>query len=75
MVEPQQNIVDMPLEPCECCNKRVREDVLISFGDVTICPKCAAEWQAEIDACAHVWGPEDHFYDGRVCEKCGVIEP
>lgn len=71
MAHDQTNLVDMPLAPCEFCEKRVREETLISLGEVSVCPKCAAEWQAEYDACEHDWEDDDHY--GRICKKCNGV--
>lgn len=61
-------IVDIPLSECEFCHARVREETKVSLGDVSVCQKCAGEWQAEYDACEHEW-EADHYY-GRICRKC-----
>lgn len=63
------NVIDIPLVPCEFCEARVREDALVQHGDVCLCPKCSAEWTAEYDACDHEWEQEP-FDTARVCKKC-----
>lgn len=62
-------LIDMPLVPCEFCEKRVREDSLTQHGDVSLCQKCSADWRAEYDACDHEWAQEE-FDQARVCKKC-----
>lgn len=65
----KDNIRDLPLQECEFCHKRFREETLVSLGDIDVCAKCNEQWQAEYDACAHEWEPDHHY--GRVCAKCG----
>jgi hypothetical protein len=69
VADDQTNLVDMPLMPCEFCEKRVHEDDLVQHGDCSLCPKCSAEWMAEYDACDHEW-EQEQTDDYRVCKKC-----
>ena len=58
---------------CELCSAIVPIEDAVNWGEVSVCPKCHAEWKADFDTCAHVWEPAVDLYGdaGWQCLECG----
>lgn len=60
------------LQGCEHCNKEYDLESMTRMGDGWFCEGCCADFQANFDACDHLWSPavDDMGDEGQHCPKC-----
>lgn len=63
---------EIDLQSCEACGKESPIEECTMMEDCWFCAACAAEWQAEFDACEHEWTPHISVMgeEGRCCTRC-----